>query len=209
MESGHRLHVPSGAPSHTLTTLRRALPLPAMGALFLRGFVATRAGTFNESFMRSPALLSKDSASQLPALTARPQIEPSPRTQPDPQLSAPTPNFDVSAYCAQFVAAPGQTVILKSTLPATIRESLGTLPGLAGCMVMISDQEVRLVTLVTFWTGKERAHHCSENASFVKTLAYPFVDRRLRSDTQLAHFSLLYPPERKFQKCCVSASRST
>jgi hypothetical protein len=76
-------------------------------------------------------------------------------------------------------------------------------------MVMISDQEARLVTVVTLWTGKERAHHCSDNAAFVKTLVSPFVDRWLPSDTQLADFSLLSPLERKFQECCISASRST
>lgn len=73
-------------------------------------------------------------------------------------------------------------------------------------MVMVSDHEARLVTVVTLWTGKERAHNCTESAARVKRLLSPFVDNWLRSDTHLANFSMLTPLERKFQECCSSDS---
>ena len=109
----------------------------------------------------------------------------------------------------QFVASPGKTLNLQSILPVTLRGALRFSPGFAGCMVMVSEQEARLVTVVTLWTGKKRARQCSENAAEVKKLLSPYVDRWLRSDTYLAHLSMLSPAERNFQECCVSDGLST
>jgi hypothetical protein len=172
--------------------------------------VATQASTLTEPANRPSSLLSKDSAD--PWLSAG-----SPRTGPEPPSRDPrsltanpaAQSYDVSAHTVQFVASPYKTQKLQSVLPASIREALRLNSGFAGCMVMISDQEARLVTVVTLWTGKDRARHCNENAARVKKLLSPYVDHWLRAENHLAHFSMLSPLERKFQECCSSDGIST
>jgi hypothetical protein len=45
---------------------------------------------------------------------------------------------------------------------------------------MVSDQEARLVTVVTLWAGEDARERCAENARWVQTLLTPFIDRQLR-----------------------------
>ena len=103
--------------------------------------------------------------------------------------------FDISAQSVQFVASPGQTRKLQSVLPDAIRNAFRLVPAFAGCMVMVSDQEARRVTIVTLWKGKERARHCSENAEQTRMLLFPYVDHWLRSENHVAHFSTSSPAE--------------
>jgi len=42
-----------------------------------------------------------------------------------------------------------------SAIPAAIADALRDVTGFAGCLVMISDQEARLVTVVTLWAGDD------------------------------------------------------
>jgi hypothetical protein len=103
--------------------------------------------------------------------------------------------FDISAQSVQFVASPGQTRKLQSVLPDAIRNAFRLVPAFAGCMVMVSDQEARRVTIVTLWKGKERARHCSENVEQMRMLLFPYVDHWLRSENHVAHFSTSSPVE--------------
>lgn len=172
--------------------------------------MATQVSTIGESVIGPSPLLSKDSTKPwLSASSPLARSESPVRPTQDPAAPTPAQAYDLSTHCVQFVASPGKTLKLQSTLPATIREALRVAPGFAGCMVMVSDQEARLVTVVTLWTGKERAHHCTNHAAQVKKLLSPFVDNWLRSDTHLANFSMLSPLERKFQDCCPSGSLPT
>ena len=161
----------------------------------------------SEPVLGPSSVLSKNSAKPWRSIDPlRPQTETSSRPSPDPAPFSTPLAYDVSTHSVQFVASPGKTGRLQSTLPVAIRETLRVAPGFAGCMVMVSDQEARLVTVVTLWTGKERAQHCTQNAACVKKLLTPFVDNWLRSGTYLANFSMLSPLERKFQECCSSDS---
>jgi len=56
---------------------------------------------------------------------------------------------------------------------------------------MISDHEARLVTVVTLWAGNDRAKCCSQNARWVHALLAPYLDRRLRVQTMVAHLPVL------------------
>lgn len=58
---------------------------------------------------------------------------------------------DVCGQSLEFVAVPGIAERLLATLPQAIREALERVKGFAGCAVMVSEREVRLVTVVTFW----------------------------------------------------------
>ncbi len=171
--------------------------------------MATQPSTITEPANRPSSLLSKDSANPWrPTGPSRTQTESAARDSRDLSTNSATLSYDVSAHTVQFVASPFKTQKLQSILPIAIREAFRLSPGFAGCMVMISDQEARLVTVVTLWTGKQRARHCSENADCIRKLLSPYVDNWLRSENHLAHFSMLSPLERNSQECCSSDSFS-
>jgi hypothetical protein len=87
---------------------------------------------------------------------------------------------DVCGQSLEFVAVPGIAERLLATLPQAIREALQRVPGFAGCAVMVSEREVRLVTVVTFWRGEDRGRQASSHAHRVEKLLDPYVDRQLR-----------------------------
>ena len=52
---------------------------------------------------------------------------------------------------------------------------------------MISEQEARLVTVVTLWVGNDRLKQCRDHVRWVHKLLAPYVDRCLRVQTLAAH----------------------
>ena len=89
----------------------------------------------------------------------------------------------VTALSIEFVARPQVGRDVRSAIPAAINGSFQDVTGFAGCLTMISDQESRLVTVVTFWTGQDRAASCSKTARWVQKLVSPYLDRCLRLRT--------------------------
>jgi hypothetical protein len=96
----------------------------------------------------------------------------------------------VTALSVEFVAKPQQAHRVEATIPAAIAGALKDVTGFAGCLVMISDQEARLVTVVTLWAGDDRAERCGQNVRWVRALLTPYVDRCLRVQTMVAHVPL-------------------
>jgi hypothetical protein len=80
---------------------------------------------------------------------------------------------------------------VQSAIPSALASALKDVDGFAGCLVMISDQEARLVTVVTLWAGNDRAKCCSQNARWVHALLKPYLDRCLRVQTMVAHLPVL------------------
>jgi hypothetical protein len=97
----------------------------------------------------------------------------------------------VTALSVEFVAKPQETHRMEAAIPAAIAGALKNVNGFAGCLVMISDQEARLVTVVTLWAGSDRAKCCSQNARWVQALLKPYLDRCLRVQTMVAHLPVL------------------
>jgi hypothetical protein len=95
------------------------------------------------------------------------------------QSSAPL----VTALSVEFVAMPQQTSRVQSALPPDIDAVFHAIEGYAGCMVLVSDLEARLITVITLWQGETRSQNCSDNARWVKRLLTPYVDRWLRTQT--------------------------
>jgi hypothetical protein len=87
---------------------------------------------------------------------------------------------EVCAQSIEFVAVPDMAARLQATLPAAIRSALQKSEGFAGCVVMVSEEEARLVTVVTFWRGKQRSSKANANALWVEQLLDPYIDRQLR-----------------------------
>ena len=130
-----------------------------------------------------------------------------------PQNSPGTPRTTVSgtartsrvtALSVEFVAKPQEAHRVESAIPSAIAGALKDVTGFAGCLVMISDQEARLVTVVTLWAGEDRAKRCRENLRWVNALLAPYVDRCLRVQT-LATFLpalLAVEPETNSAEAC-------
>lgn len=97
----------------------------------------------------------------------------------------------LTALSVEFVAKPQEAHRVEAAIPAAIASSLKDVAGFAGCLVMISDQEARLVTVVTLWAGEDRAMRCSQNARWVQALLVPYLDRCLRVRTMVARLPVL------------------
>ncbi len=97
----------------------------------------------------------------------------------------------VTALSVEFVAKPQEAHRVQAAIPAAIAGALKDVTGFAGCLVMISDQEARLVTVVTLWCGDDRVQRCGENVRWVHALLAPYLDRCLRVQTMVAHVPLL------------------
>lgn len=97
----------------------------------------------------------------------------------------------LAALCIEFVAKPKEGNRLPSAIPTAVRDGLAQFPGFVGCLVMISDREPRLVSVITFWTGADRATCCGKRAGWVQGLLMPYVDHCLRVQTADAYLSAL------------------
>jgi hypothetical protein len=97
----------------------------------------------------------------------------------------------MTALSVEFVAKPQEAYCVEATIPAAIAGALKDVDGFAGCLVLVSHHEARLVTVVTFWAGNDRAKCCSQNVRWVHALLAPYLDRRLRVQTMAVHLPLL------------------
>ncbi len=88
---------------------------------------------------------------------------------------------EVIAHGVEFVAQPGKATLLQSAIPEAMRNTIGHSRSFSGCMVLVSEEEARLVTVITLWTGRNRMEQCNENSKLVKKLLAPYVDRFLRT----------------------------
>jgi hypothetical protein len=102
-------------------------------------------------------------------------------------LECPPGSPRVTALSLEFVAKPPEAHHVQSAIPAALAGALQNVSGFAGCLVMVSEQEAQLVTVITLWVGNDRLKHCRENVRWVQKLLAPYVDRCLRVQTLAAH----------------------
>ena len=60
------------------------------------------------------------------------------------------------------------------------------MPGFAGSVVLVAEQEPRLITVVIFWSGSDHRRY-SQSIRRVRALVAPYADRNLRLQTMMAH----------------------
>jgi hypothetical protein len=101
------------------------------------------------------------------------------------------PGALLTALSVEFVAKPRDGERIHRGIPDTITNALGGVSGFSGCLVMISDQESRLVSVVTFWSGDDRSIYCGKSARWIKKLLAPFIDHCLRVRTFDAYLPVL------------------
>ncbi len=97
----------------------------------------------------------------------------------------------VIALSVEFVAKPEKARSAPAAIPAAIAGAFRDVTGFAGCLVMVSAEEARLVTVVTLWAGNDREKCRGENLRWVQALLAPFADHCLRVQTMIAHEPML------------------
>ena len=97
------------------------------------------------------------------------------------------------AQGVEFVARPGQAEKLQKAIGQARRNAQNTYDGFVGCLVFVSEQEERLVTLVTLWDGTEEAKQRDENSAQVRKLLEPYVDSWLRAGKFVTSVSMPQP----------------
>jgi hypothetical protein len=148
--------------------------------------------------MASPVRYSNTTKNVAYPFTERAEWKPEPRAKGAAAAS-------MTALSLEFVAKPQEAHRLGAAIPAAIASALNDVDGFAGYLVMISDQEARLVTVVTLWAGDGRVKRCRQNVRGVQALLAPYVDRCLRVQTMLAHLPapLIRLGTDDFGKCSV------
>jgi hypothetical protein len=95
-------------------------------------------------------------------------------------VPVPATKCGATALSMEFVSKPQEAYRLTAAIPVAIEGALGHLAGFAGCVLLISDKESRLVTVVTFWEGENRAALCSKAVAWVRNVVAPFLDHCLQ-----------------------------
>jgi len=92
-----------------------------------------------------------------------------------------------TAFSFEFVAKPEHASRAVLDLPAEIPRGLQDFAGFAGSLVMVSDLEARLITVIILWQGSEARRSCAQSVRRVRALLAPYMDRCLRAQKLLAH----------------------
>lgn len=92
-------------------------------------------------------------------------------------------HFTASSF--EFVAKPEQAAKAVLDLPAGIPSGLEDFAGFAGSLVMVSDSEARLITVIIFWQGSEGRRSCARSVRRVRALLAPYLDHCLRAQNLL------------------------
>lgn len=115
-----------------------------------------------------------------------------PETDTTPPSSHLTGLCGVIALSVEFVARPHEAQRLRRMIPLILTGVLQGVSGFAGCLVMVSDQEARLVTVITLWEGEDARKRSMENARSVQTLLAPLIDHQLRVQSLIAFAPALH-----------------
>ena len=101
----------------------------------------------------------------------------------------------------QDVAYPSsQSAASKTHAPASGISGASPITALS-IEFVAKPQEARLVTVVTLWTGSERVKCCRENVRWVNALLAPYLDRRIRVQTMVAHLPVIRPEINAAREC--------
>ena len=92
-----------------------------------------------------------------------------------------------TAFSFEFVAKPEHAAKAVLDLRAGIQSGLEDFAGFAGSLVMVSDLEARLITLIILWQGSQARRSCAQSARRVRALLAPYVDRCLRTQNLIGY----------------------
>lgn len=113
---------------------------------------------------------------------------------PTAESASETEIAQVFAEALEFVALPGASERLQRKVASALRDKRANLDRLLNCLVLFSQQEPRLVTVITLWKGSGPANGQEQTSERLKKIIDPFVDRWLRERKFVTFLPLLSPP---------------
>ncbi|MGB2624116.1 MAG: hypothetical protein WA857_17380 [Candidatus Acidiferrum sp.] len=125
-----------------------------------------------------------------------------------PAFRVSSADSSIAALNIEFVAKPGEAHKVRAALPAALSSAFGEVAGFAGSFVMIANQETRLVTVVTLWSGEDGMRRCNENVRWVRALLAPYLDRCLRVQTLAAYGAASARDSQQFEEYGREAQRN-
>jgi hypothetical protein len=108
------------------------------------------------------------------------------KVEPTKKVSTP----QLFSHSVEFVALPGRTEKICKEIPAAMRQANTNSAGFSGCIVLISEQEARLITVITLWNGIDSANGCDESLDQLKRLLEPHVDSWMRTRKFISFLSV-------------------
>jgi hypothetical protein len=96
----------------------------------------------------------------------------------------------VVALHLDFVAKPEGTRELNSLIGAVLKAGGLVKEGLETAVLLVSDREARLVTLLTFWDASRFANARERRITWMQKLLAPFADGPIRAQTSTPRFVL-------------------
>jgi hypothetical protein len=100
-----------------------------------------------------------------------------------PRSRMPIPS-EVVALHLDFVARPEGTIALNQELGDVLKESGLAQEGLETGLLLVSDREARLVTLLTFWDAQRFRDGRERRIAWMQKLLAPFADGPIRAQTR-------------------------
>ena len=99
----------------------------------------------------------------------------------------------IVAHSLEFVALPGRADGIQSEIPIAMGHAFSGTEGFVGCLVLVSEQEARLVTVITLWSGSNRLALCRDSSKRLEKWLSPYVDRWLRTRTYASFVTAPHP----------------
>lgn len=119
------------------------------------------------------------------------QLEPSPKVGRVPTAAKRNRNSERKAGVAtlrlEFVVRPGAMHEARAALEQRFCESQGSEDGFVTGLLLVSDQEARLVTLLTFWRAGWLERDRERRTRWLQRILEPYLDRWLRVQTDSAY----------------------
>jgi hypothetical protein len=94
----------------------------------------------------------------------------------------------ITALRADFVMKPEAAGQIQTGIEVTIRGMKDHEDGFLHGVVLVSDQEARLGTLITFWHAREFEETKHRKIRWMQRILKPYLDRCLRMQTQCTYF---------------------
>ena len=94
----------------------------------------------------------------------------------------------VTALRADFVARPEAIEVVRGEIEERVLKTWGDEPSFLSGVVMVSEQEARLTTLITFWRSGELERTREQRVRWLQKIIGPYLDRCVRVQTQSAYF---------------------
>ena len=100
----------------------------------------------------------------------------------------------VMALHLDFVAKPNGARELNRELGAVLKRAGLVQEGLETGLLLVSDREARLVTLLTVWNAEQFASRREQRITWMQKLLAPFADGPVRAQTSTPRYVLAESP---------------